>query len=150
MKKFFPLINFDQVMIKARNELNREKFEKTKRRIFLAPHCLRSADCPAPSTQYGIQCKLCGLCQYEKIKKEVEKYGYSLFILAGSSIVKKLVEETDPDGILLLGCSYEINKVMMALNGKVTYGITLLQDGCVNTKADMDRIFSIIPLGKGG
>jgi uncharacterized protein len=147
LKKILPKFNFDQVMIEARNKLNEDKFEKTKKRIFLTPHCLRSISCPAISTQYGVQCTLCGLCQFEKIKSEAEKNGYSIFILAGSSFIKKLIEETKPDGILLLGCSYEINKVMMALNGRTTYGITLLKDGCVNTIADINKIYSVLRLG---
>jgi len=148
MRRFFPRMNFEQVMIDARNDLNKEKFAETDKRVFLAPHCMRASDCPAISTQYGIQCVLCGECQLEMIKREAERLNYSIFILAGSSFVKKLIEETDPDGILLLGCAYEINKVMMALNGRVTYGVTLLRDGCVNTAADFNKIITTLHLGR--
>ena len=148
LKKIFPRFNFDHVMIVARNELNRGSFEKSEKRIFLAPHCLRSPDCPASTTQYGVQCKRCGKCQFDNIMNGVEKFHYSLFILAGSSFVKKLIEETKPDGILLLGCAYEINKVMMALDGRITYGITLLKDGCVNTISDLDKVISTMQIGK--
>jgi uncharacterized protein len=148
LKKIFPDYNFDLAMIDARNKFNKKKFEVSEKRIFLAPHCMRSPDCPAASSQYGIQCIRCGSCKYDRITKEAEKLDYSIFILAGSSFIKKLIEENKPESVLLLGCSYEINKVMMAFEGRVTYGITLLKDGCVNTDADMDKIFTIMHLGK--
>ena len=148
LKKLFPEYDFDLALIEARNDLNKKGFSESQRRIFLAPHCMRSPDCPATSTQYGVQCIECGKCKFAKIMKEARKNDYSLFILAGSSFVKKLIKEYKPDGILLLGCSYEINKVMMALDGMVSYGVILLRDGCVNTDADLNKIFEAMRLGK--
>jgi uncharacterized protein len=148
LKKISPSTNIDHVMIEAKNELNRNEFEKTKKRILLAPHCLRSLDCPAPSTQYGLQCELCGQCQLSEIKQKAENADYSIFILAGSSFIKSLIDKMNPEGILLLGCPYEVNKVMMALDGFITYGITLSIDGCVNTSIDSSNVFKALELGK--
>ena len=120
-------------------------FAKTKKRIILAPHCMRSLDCPAHSTQTGIQCKSCGKCVFTQLKKDAEKYGYKLFILTGSSYVKNILKMEAADGVLLIACDYEINKVMRALKGKkvVSYGITMERDGCFGTEVNYQKVLNV-------
>ncbi len=96
---------------------------------------MRNLDCPAHSTQTGIQCKSCGKCVFTQLKKDAEKYGYKVFILTGSSYVKNILKMEAADGVLLIACDYEINKVMRALKGKkvITYGVPMENDGCFGT-----------------
>jgi len=57
--KFSDTRVLDKWMASLKNRASKSAFAKTKKRIILAPHCMRSLDCPAHSTQTGIQCKCC-------------------------------------------------------------------------------------------
>ena len=53
----------DEMAIKVRDELNKEKFKEIpadKTLIFL-PHCLRHGDCPATLQKEGLNCTECGV-----------------------------------------------------------------------------------------
>jgi hypothetical protein len=129
-------------MAELKNNAHRRKFKKTKNRIILAPHCMRHSDCKARTTRTGIQCTSCGKCDFAAIKVLAEKHGYRLYIITGSSFVKHILkhpESKDIDGVLAIGCFYEINKGMRELKNTnlSTVGIPLLTNGCYNTKIDL-------------
>jgi hypothetical protein len=143
--KFSDTRVLDKWMASLKNRAHASAFAKTKKRIILAPHCMRSLDCPAHSTQTGIQCKSCGKCVFTRLKKDAEKYGYKVFVLTGSSYVKNILKSEAVDGVLLIACDYEINKVMRALKGKkvVTYGIPMERDGCFGTEVDYQNVLKV-------
>jgi|MTBAKSStandDraft_1061840.scaffolds.fasta_scaffold00492_36 hypothetical protein len=143
--KFSDTRVLDKWMASLKNRAHKSAFAKTKKRIILAPHCMRSLDCPAHSTQTGIQCKFCGKCVFTQLKKDAEKYGYKVFILTGSSYVKNILKMEAADGVLLIACDYEINKVMRALKGKkvTTYGVTMENDGCFGTVVDYQKLLGV-------
>ncbi|KKG11876.1 DUF116 domain-containing protein [Methanosarcina sp. 2.H.A.1B.4] len=143
--KFSDTRVLDKWMSSLKIRAHASAFAKTKKRIILAPHCMRALDCPAHSTQTGIQCKSCGKCVFTQLKKDAEKYGYKVFILTGSSYVKNILKMEAADGILLIACDYEINKVMRALKGKkvITYGITMENDGCFGTEVNYKKVLKV-------
>lgn len=143
--KFSDTRVLDKWMSSLKNRAHKSAFAKTKKRIILAPHCMRSLDCPAHSTRMGIQCKSCGKCVFNQLKKDAEKYGYKVFILTGSSYVKNILKTADADGVLLIACDYEINKVMRALKGKkvTTYGIPMERDGCFGTEVNYQNVLTV-------
>jgi hypothetical protein len=143
--KFSDTRILDKWMASLKNKAYKSAFAKTKKRIILAPHCMRSIDCPAYSTQTGIQCKSCGKCVFTQLKKDAEKYGYRLFIVTGSSFVKNILKMEASDGVLMIACDYEINKVMRALKGKnvVSYGIPMERDGCFGTEVNYEKVLSV-------
>ncbi|MDD3043134.1 MAG: DUF116 domain-containing protein [Methanosarcinaceae archaeon] len=135
----------DKWMSSMKNIAHKSDFSKTKNRIILAPHCMRALDCPAYSTKEGIQCKACGKCVFTRMKKDAESYGYRLYIITGSSFVRHVLSaDRSIDGVLLVACDYELNKVMRGLNGKnvVTYGIPMERDGCYGTEVDYNKVIS--------
>ncbi len=136
----------DKWMVSMKNTASESAFATTKHRIMLAPHCMRSLDCPASSTRDGIKCVACGKCVFSKLKEDVEEYGYTLYIITGSSFVKHVLRSEKVDGILLIACDYELNKVMRALKGSgvVSYGVPMLNDGCYDTKVDYERVMNTI------
>jgi uncharacterized protein len=144
--KFSDTRILDKWMSSLKNRANKSAFAKTKKRIILAPHCMRSLDCPAHSTQTGIQCKCCSKCVYTQLKRDSDKYGYKLFILTGSSYVKNILKMEAADGVLLIACDYEINKVMRALKGKkvVSYGIPMEKDGCFGTEVNYQKVLNVL------
>lgn len=148
--KFSDTRILDKWMASLKNRASKSAFKKTKKRIILAPHCMRSLDCPAHSTQTGIQCKSCSKCVFTQLKKDAEKYGYKLFIVTGSSYLKNILKMEAADGALLIACDYELNKVMRALKGKkvVCYGIPMEKDGCFGTEVNYQKVLEIFELLK--
>lgn len=140
--KFSDTRVLDKWMASLKNEAYKSAFAKTKKRIILAPHCMRSLDCPAYTTQTGIQCKACGKCVFSRLSKDAEKYRYKVFILTGSSYVKNILKKEAADGVLLIACDYELNKVMRVLKGKgvVSYGIPMERDGCFGTEVNYQKV----------
>ena len=138
----------DKWMVSLKNISNRNEFSKTQKRMIIAPHCMRSMDCPASSTKTGIQCISCGKCIFSKLKEDADKYGYDLYIVTGSSFVKHVLKEKNYDAALLIACDYELNKVMMGLKGKkiVTYGIPMLNDGCFNTEVEYKNVIETLEM----
>lgn len=148
---FFKLSDtrkLDKWMVSLKNIAHKSDFRKTKSRMIITPHCMRSLDCPASSTKKGIQCVSCGKCVFTKLKGDAEKYGYRLYIVTGSSFVKHIIKEGKYDGALLIACDYELNKVMMGLKGKdiVTYGIPMLNDGCFNTEVEYSKVIETLEM----
>ena len=143
--KFSDTRILDKWMSSLKNRAHASAFAKTKKRIILAPHCMRNLDCPAHSTQTGIQCKSCGKCVFTRLKKDAEKYGYKVFIVTGSSFVKNILKMEAADGVLLIACDYEINKVMRALKDKkvATYGIPMERDGCFGTEVNYQNVLKV-------
>ncbi|MDI9394514.1 MAG: DUF116 domain-containing protein [Euryarchaeota archaeon] len=143
--KFSDTRVLDKWMSSLKNRAHASAFAKTKKRIILAPHCMRSLDCPAYSTQTGIECKSCGKCVFTRLKKDAEKYGYKVFIVTGSSFVKNILKMEDSDGVLLIACDYEINKVMRAIKDKkvATYGIPMERDGCYGTEVNYQNVLAV-------
>ncbi len=140
--KFSDSRVLDKWMASLKNMAHKSAFAKTSKRIILAPHCMRALDCPAHSTREGIQCKSCGKCVFTRLKKDSETNGYKLFILTGSSFVKRILQMEKADGVLLIACDYELNKVMRALKGKkvMTYGVPMERDGCFGTEVDYQKV----------
>ncbi len=138
----------DKWMVSLKNISNRNEFSKTQKRMIIAPHCMRSMDCPASSTRTGIQCVSCGKCVFSELKDDAKKYGYDLYIVTGSSFVKHVLKVKNYDAALLIACDYELNKVMMGLKGKnlITYGIPMLNDGCFNTKVEYDEVIKTLEM----
>lgn len=145
-QKYSDTQKLERWMVSLKNMAHTSDFKKTKHRLLLAPHCMRSLDCPAASTRFGIECVSCGKCIFSKIKTDAERYNYTLFIVAGSSYVRHIIKKESADGALLLACNYELNKVMRSLKRKniTTYGIPLLNDGCYATEVDYNKMIEVM------
>jgi len=141
-QKYSDTRKLERWMVSLKNMAHTSDFKKTKHRLLLAPHCMRSLDCPAASTRFGIECVSCGKCIFSKIKTDAKRYNYTLFIVAGSSYVRHIIKKESADGALLLACHYELNKVMRSLKRKniTTYGVPLLNDGCYATELDYNKL----------
>lgn len=140
--KFSDPRKLDKWMVSLKNSAHRSDFAKSKKRLMFVPHCMRSLDCPAHATKYGIQCKSCGKCVLDKLKDDAKEYGYEFYIVTGSSFVKNILSDRYADGVLVIACDYEINKGMRSLAGTgiATYGIPMLNDGCFSTKVDCGSV----------
>ena len=136
----------DDIAIKVRNDLNKEQYKKIpadKTLIFL-PHCLRHKDCPATLQKEGLNCTECGLCSIGVIKKKAEPMGYKLYIVPGSSFVKKIVMENKFQSVLGVACHEDLNQMMMLLSDFYPQGVLLEKTGCYETKVNVKKVFEKI------
>ena len=136
----------DDISIKVRDELNKEKFRHVpaeKTLIFL-PHCLRHKDCPATLQKEGLNCTECGLCSIGAIKKRSEPLGYKLYIVPGSSFVKKIVMENKFKAVIGVACHEDLSQMMMMLSDFCPQGVLLEKTGCFETKVNVKKVFEII------
>jgi hypothetical protein len=132
----------DQIGVEVRNKVNEKHFKKitTNDKILVLPHCLRHSDCEANLETAGLVCKNCNRCVIGVLKDKGEDLGYQVFIIPGSTFLKKIIEENDFKAVLGVACYQDLNLAMMKLNKFSCQGVPLLRDGCVNTKVDYKAV----------
>ena len=136
----------DGIAIKVRDELNKEKFKSipAKKTLIFIPHCLRHRNCPATLQKEGLNCTECGLCGIGVIKKKSEPMGYKLYVVPGSSFVKKIVKENKFKAVLGIACHEDLNQMMMLLSDFYPQGVLLDKTGCFETKVNIKKVFEKI------
>ncbi len=152
VKALFRLVRVDDsivdnVGISLKNKISIRKFRETpvNRRMIFFPQCLRAATCKSNLSQEGLQCINCG-CEIGNAKKSAEAMGYRVFIVPGSSFIKRLVRKHKPEAILGVGCMTEVKaglEMCERLNIRGV-GITLERAGCVSTVLDWDKFYEFI------
>jgi hypothetical protein len=137
--------------IQLHNTMSRKAFESipvAERAIFF-PQCLRSATCPANLTPEGLKCMGCGQCTVTDALKMLEKLGYRLFIVPGSSFIKRMVKKYHPRAIIGVGCLSEVKEGidMSDKLGLIALGVVTLKEGCVETSVNWEDVFAVALLG---
>lgn len=138
----------DEVGIELRNRINLNSFEEIppeNRAIFL-PQCLRSMECPAKLSAEGIQCTGCGRCEIGDAKEAAEERGYQVFIVPGSSFIKRMIRKYEPGAIVGVGCLFEVKSglEMCQRYGLPGYGLILTKSGCVATELEWSEFYRLI------
>jgi uncharacterized protein len=156
MKAMFRLLGLEDremlsFFIKLHNAMNSAEFERipvTERAIFM-PQCLRSSQCPAHLTPEGLKCRNCGQCSVGEARSLLEKLGYRIFIVPGSSFIKRMVKKYRPKAILGVGCLAEVKEGidMADKMGLVVMGVVTLKEGCVETLVNWADIYEVATLG---
>lgn len=137
--------------IELHNSMNKRAFEAvpvSDRAIFL-PQCLRSSKCPAHLTPEGLKCKCCGLCMIGYWLPLLEKMGYRVFSVPGSSFIKRMVRKYRPKAIIGVGCMGEVKEGLEMSDklGLISMGVVTLKEGCVETYLDWEMLLEIAKLG---
>lgn len=156
MKAMFRLLGLEDremlsFFIKLQNAMNSAEFERipvAERAIFM-PQCLRSSQCPAHLTPEGLKCRNCGQCSIGEARVLLEKLGYRIFIVPGSSFIKRMVKKYRPKAILGVGCLAEVKEGidMADKMGLVVMGVVTLKEGCVETVVNWADIYEVATLG---
>lgn len=151
--RFFGLDDRDLISfsIRLQNSMNKKAFERVpveKRAIFL-PQCLRSASCPGKLTPEGIWCQGCGQCTTGGAIDELLSLGYRVFIVPGSSFIKRMVKKYRPEGIIGVGCTLEVKEGLDLCDkmGIPGMGVVTLKDGCVETCVNWNEVLEVAALG---
>ncbi|MEM2933422.1 MAG: DUF116 domain-containing protein [Halobacteria archaeon] len=135
----------DLVCIDLINLINLKPYKAipiAKKAIFL-PQCLRSIECPAKLSPEGIQCIACGRCKLKDAKEEAERLGYKVFIVPGSSFIRRMIAKYKPSAILGVGCVEEVRDGLdMCHKHKIpAQGIVLDEAGCIATKLNWEKFY---------
>jgi len=137
--------------IKLHNTMSTKAFERVPiadRAIFL-PQCLRSAKCPAHLTPEGLKCRDCGQCSIGQTHLLFEQMGYRIFVVPGSSFIKRMVKKYRPKAIIGVGCLSEVKEGidMADKMGLVSMGVVTAKEGCVETMVNWSDLYEIATLG---
>jgi hypothetical protein len=156
MKAIFQLLGLEDremlsFFIKLHNAMSKRAFERVPvsgRAIFL-PQCLRSARCPAHLTPEGLKCRGCGQCNIGQSHLLLEKMGYRIFVVPGSSFIKRMVKKYRPLAIIGVGCLSEVKEGidMADKMGLVAMGVVTLKEGCVETLVSWADVYDMAALG---
>ncbi len=132
----------DDILIDVRNALMLERFVHTKeRRVVFLPQCMRHPECRARCDPiHGYECKRCGKCSISKICETADRCNFMVFIIPGSSFVKKIFQEYKPQSCLGIACYNELAENMQTVSFIPVQGVLLLKDGCFNTQANVEEI----------
>jgi uncharacterized protein len=128
----------DQIGVEVRNKVNEKFFKKIdpQEKLLILPHCLRHTDCEAKLESSGLVCKDCNRCVIGILKDKAENMGFKVYIIPGSTFLKKIVEKNNFKAVLGVACYQDLNLAMMELSKFSCQGVPLLKDGCINTKVD--------------
>lgn len=150
MFRFFNIDDsiVDTVGIQLKNKVGLAKFSRIpfeKRMVFL-PQCLRSPDCPSKLSQEGLCCIGCGRCEICNARKVADDLGCMMFVVPGSSFIRRMIRKYRPGGILGVGCMNEVKDGLDLCRGAdlPAIGITLSKAGCVSTILDWDMFYEML------
>ena len=156
MKAMFRFLGLEDremlsFFIKLQNTMNADGFSKIpsdERAVFI-PQCMRSSKCPAHLTPEGLKCKNCGQCEVGQNRLLLEKMGYRVFIVPGSSFIKRMVKKYRPRAIIGIGCLAEVKEGidMADKMGLAVMGVVTLKEGCVETLVSWPDVYEVAVLG---
>jgi hypothetical protein len=153
VKAIFRLVRMDDqivdtVGVALKNKVSLKKFRDTPvdKRIIFLPQCLRAVDCPSKLSPEGMKCINCGNCEVGNAKRCAETAGYKVFIVPGSSFIRRIVRKHKPDAILGVGCMTEVKAGLEMCEKLDLYGVGLVLDkaGCVSTILNWDNFYEFI------
>ena len=132
----------DIILVEIQNAVSLEKFkQQDQRKIILLPRCLRNSDCVARCDPfYGFVCIKCGRCDIGDIIKEAEVRDFKVFVIPGSSFVKKIFQEYRPTSCIGVACPVELSESMQKTSIIPSQGVYLIDDGCFETRVDVSEV----------
>ena len=142
----------DLINANIKNSLHHNRFHNTNKRVLFLPHCCRKymdsrckADFDAETSSY--LCKHCSEdCQVHLATKLAKKENYDVYVLPGSSCVKKIFKKNSYEGVVGVACTEEIVLVTKILEQHkiASQNIPLIKNGCSSTRFNFETLQNII------
>lgn len=138
----------DLIDVYSQNVSEKERFDVTKKRALLLPHCSRKymdSRCKA-TFDPEVPTYFCNHCSEDcHISKATElgiRKGYDVFVLPGGSCVANILKSHRHDGIAGVACGQEARLVMGGLKnmGYAGQAIPLTKNGCACTTFNIDAL----------
>ena len=75
--------------------------------------------------------------------------GYKVFIVPGSSFIKRMVKKYRPKAIIGVGCLLEVKEGLEMVDkiGLIPMGVVTTREGCVETDVNWDDVMEVALLG---
>ncbi|MCX8175772.1 MAG: DUF116 domain-containing protein [Candidatus Bathyarchaeota archaeon] len=146
----------DLVDVYLLNATQKEKFERTSKRVLFLPHCARKymdGRCKSifkPEVPTYI-CQRCSLdCLVNQTSSYAQKMGYDVYIVAGGSCIPQILRKNRYEGVVGVACSEELK---LAASYVKTFNIPgqavpLIKNGCSETKFNMEELLETLKMGK--
>lgn len=142
----------DLINANIKNSVHKENFLKTRKRVLFLPHCCRKymdsrckAEFDPESASYF--CRHCSEeCQVHKATHLAKKEKIDVFVLPGSSCVKKIFQKNSYDGVIGVACTEEIGlstNILEQLNIAVQ-NIPLIKNGCSATRFNFETLETLM------
>jgi hypothetical protein len=142
----------DLVDIQIKNVVNRQEFDKGKKRVLFLPQCLREkthGSCRA-TFKPEIPSHFCNSCSSNCLVNQAtfmgKQKGYDVYIIDGGSCIASIIEKNSYDAVIGVACSPEIKLggcYLEQLNIPCQ-GVPLTKNGCVFTKFNIESLRRII------
>lgn len=148
----FSTLIEDLVDIHLHNIVDRERFQRSKRRALFLPHCARKYmdgrcqahfDADVPS----YYCNRCSPdCLINMAAALGRDRGYEVYILPGGTCLPRILEKNPYDGVVGVACSQEIKQVEEYLKSKnlPAQAVYLIKNGCAKTKFNLSSLEEIL------
>lgn len=143
------IFGIDQEIVKSsyievNNGLVKTSTEKFRPReiLILAPHCLQWSECPHKITIDVKNCKRCGRCAVDSLRKLQEQYGVLLVVATGGTLARKFIKEYKPQAIIAVACERDLTSGIQDVSPLPVLGV--LNDRpngpCYNTWVNMSEV----------
>lgn len=140
-----------EFLIRIDNDVNTTAFAQipAENRVVFFPQCLRSSNCPTRLTPDGLKCISCGRCGLGSVIPPLEEAGYRIFLIPGSTFIKRLLKKYRPQAMIGVGCIMEVKEglEMGKRISMITLGVVTKTDGCVETTMDWDELMEVASIG---
>jgi len=142
----------DLVDVYSQNFSERRRFEETKNRALLLPHCARKymdSRCKAAFNPEipSYTCNKCSEgCLINEATRQAMGRGYNVYVLPGGSCVNSILRKNRYEGILGVACAQEARLVTEGLRrmGFAGQAIPLTKNGCANTDFNVEFLTKML------
>jgi hypothetical protein len=130
--------------IEVNNGLVKADSQKYRPRdiLILAPHCLQWSECPHKITIDVKNCKRCGKCAVDALRKIQEQYGVLLVVATGGTLARKFIKEYKPLAIIAVACERDLTSGIQDVTPLPVLGV--LNDRpngpCYNTWVNISEV----------
>jgi hypothetical protein len=138
----------DLINANIKNSVHRDNFFRTKKRVLFLPHCCRKymdSRCKAtfdPTTS-SYRCKFCSNdCQVYKATHLATPKNYDVYVIPGSSCVKKILQIQSYEGVIGVACTEEVTLAIRILEqfDIAVQNIPLIKNGCAETQFNFETL----------
>jgi hypothetical protein len=138
----------DLLQMQTLNLVQKQKFQKTKKRTLLLPHCCRKymdTRCQAvfePSLPSYVCAHCSPDCCVNKADHIAKEKGYDVYVLSGGSCLPNILKQKKYEGVVGVACGAEVmmSGEKLTSMGVAWQSVSLLKNGCANTFFNMETL----------
>ena len=108
----------------------------------LLPHCIQNYDCAYKVTGTIENCRECGKCSLDQIKKIQKKYGVQVKVATGGTLARRFLKEVKPKLVIAVACERDLVSGIYDAFPLLCYGIfNVRKNGpCINTDFPIEEL----------